>query len=189
MTCPPLRLVRGLAPAHKRALVFCDQETFGFGKTQPLIEWAGIKRKADGTTEALDVKLHVTDYEIQRAEPDAIAVNGFTREDWANALPKTHALTLIHNFIASTTVVGFSLDGDLRRLEAEFDCSEIPTVRRWVEPLEMTVLLRAKHPTWGSWTLDTACQRYGIEGEGVHRALGGATRAMQCFDKLMEELK
>lgn len=180
-----IRMVRGLTPSHQRALVFCDQETFGFGKTQPLIEWAGIKRKADGTEETLDVKLHVTRYEIEHAEPGALAVNGFTLDGWAQAMPKSQALELIHNFIASTTIVGFSLDGDIRRLEREFDCSEIPTVRRWVEPLEMTTLLRARHPEWPSFNLDEACKKYGIEQEGVHRAMGGAMRAKAVFDRFV----
>lgn len=185
MEAVALRQVKGLAPAYKRAIVFCDQETFGFGARQPVIEWSGIKRKANGETEALDVKLAVTDYEIANAEKGALEVTGFKREEWEHALPKTHALTLVHNFIASTTIVGFNLDGDLRKLEAEFSCSEIPTVRRWCEPMEMTVLLRAAYPEWGSWTLEKACERYNIAPEAEHRSMGGATRCMQVWDRLM----
>lgn len=180
-----LREVRGLAPLHNRCLVFGDLETFGFGKRQPVIEWAGVKRKPDGTTETLDLKLVVTDYEIANAEPGALKVTGWTRERWEGAMPKTEALVLVHNFLASHTLVGFNVAGDIKRLEAEFSCSEIPTVRQWVDTLELAVLLRARHPTWGAWNLESACERYGLEPEGDHHAMGGATRAMAVWDKFI----
>lgn len=180
-----IREVKGLAPLRNRALVFADLERFGFGKKQPVIEWAGIKRKPDGTTDTLELKIAVTDYEIANAEPGALKVTGWTREEWENATPKTEAFTLVHNFLASHTLVGFNVTGDIKWLEAEFQCSEIPVVRMWTEPLELATLLRARHPEWGSYNLESACERYGLEAEAHHRAMGGATRAMQVFDKFV----
>lgn len=185
---PVIREVKGLAPLHNRALVFGDLETFGFGRQQPVIEWAGIKRKSDGTTDTLDLKIAVADYEIDHAEPGALKVTGWTREEWADAMPKSDAFTLVHNFLASATLVGFNVDGDIARLEREFDYCGIGLVRRWCEPMELATLLRAKHPDWGAWNLAAACERYGLEPEGNHRALGGATRAMQVWDKLIGEM-
>lgn len=181
-----LREVKGMAPLHNRALVFADLETFGFAKRQPVIEFAGVKRSPNGTEETLDLKIYVSDYEIANAEAGALKVNGFTREAWEGAMAKTEAFVLIHNFLASHTVVGFNVAGDLRRLEAEFDASQIPTVRRWCEPLELATLLRARHPDWPAYNLEEACARYGIEPEGVHRAMGGAMRARAVFDRFVK---
>ena len=184
-----LRDVKGLAPLHNRALVFGDLETFGFGKQQPVIEWAGVKRKPDGTTETLDVQVAVTDYEVAKAEAGALRVTGWTPEAWTTAMPKTTAFTLVHNFLAAHTLVGFNVDGDIARLEREFEYSEIPVVRRWCEPLELSTLCRARHKGWPAYNLEEACRQYGLEPEGAHRALGGATRAMLVWDKLMGELR
>lgn len=181
-----IREVKGLAPIHNRALIFADCEFLGFGKRQPIVEFAAIKRKPDGTTDTLDIKIAVTDYEIANAEPKALEVIGFTREEWTNAMPKTDAFALVHDFVAAHTLVGFNIVGDIRRLEGEFDCSEIPTVRHWVGHIELAELLRARHPDWPAYNLATACERYGLPPEGHHRALGGATRAMQVFDRFIQ---
>lgn len=180
-----IREVKGLAPLHNRCLVFGDLERFGFGKTQPVIEWAGVKRKPDGSTDTLDLKIAVTDYEVTHAEPGALKVTGWTAEEWTNATPKTEAFVLVHNFLASHTLVGFNVARDIKWLEAEFQCSQIETPRMWCDTLELATLLRARHPDWGSWSLETACDRYGLEPEGNHRAYGGAVRAMQVFDRLI----
>lgn len=165
--------------------MFADLETFGFAKRQPVIEFAAIKRKPNGETETLELKIAVSAYEIANAEAGALKVTGFTSEEWEGAMSKTEAFVLVHNLLAAHTYCGFNVDGDIRRLEAEFSCSEIPVVRRWCEPLELATLLRARHPEWGAWNLEEACVRYGIEPEGNHRALGGAVRAMQVFDKFV----
>lgn len=207
MTAPKIRTVRGLAPPKSRALCFLDLEHCGFGKKQghlqPVTEVAVIKRKGlpPYSTETLDVQVQMTDWEIEHADPKALEVNGYDSDLWAEtAMPKAEAFTRIHDFIASHTVVGFNVNDDLAHLESEFRMTAcrtllgdseqevvgIPLVRRWCQTLELSTILRHKYHHWGRWNLAEACDRFGLQPEGVHRAMGGATRAMKVWDTLIE---
>lgn len=184
---PRVRTIKGLAPLHNRALVFYDQETGGFHRSQPVIEFAAIKRYAGGPPhreETLCLKVHVSQWEIDRMEPGAVKVTGFRPEEWEGATPKTEAFALLHDWIGACTVVGMNIGGDLKRLRAEFDASQIPLVWNFCEPLELSTLLRAAYPNWPAYNLEEACRQLGIEAEQEHRAIGGATRAKQIWDHL-----
>ena len=190
-----VRNVLGLAPAKTRKLCFLDLEHCGFGTKEghprAITEFAVIIRSGlpPHKHETWEAQVIMSPLDIEEADPKALEINGYDPVLWAEkGQERSPTFALLHDKIASHTVVGFNVVDDLWHIESEFELCGIPLPRRypmgrgWCTHIEMVTLLRAKYPEWGKWSLAAACERFGIDPEGEHRAKGGAERTLKIWD-------
>lgn len=167
-----------------RGLAFLDIETLGTNpRTHAIIEVACV-RLGDVPWSS---KLAVGKYDVERAEPGALAVNGFSAEEWKDAPPAAGVLVELAKRLHGCVIVGHNLnDFDLAFLEIAWQ-GLVPyreVVRSTIDTYPLAKAALSKHGV-KKFSLQSCCEYYGIEPEGVHRALGGALRCQALFERLL----
>lgn len=180
-----------------RSLAFVDCETTGFDPAVcDLIEVAvvtddlpfatKIKISAYDETRADNYQAELNKYRgPDRKLKDWRLVNGYSRKEWADAPELAQAMPMICDAIAGKILVGHNLEFDLAFLRAAMERTGIAP-RSVLSPTTIDTIPLAKSclPDLENYKLSTVCERLGIEPEGVHRAMGGAVRAKQIYERL-----
>jgi DNA polymerase III alpha subunit (gram-positive type) len=159
---------------------FCwfDLECSGFAKTDTIIEIGAVTD--DGGT--FDVKVALPDGVT--VHPEAAKVNGYTPEEWAGAMSLEAALALFEAFAEGRCMVGHNIwRYDFQFLiRAMGEARARKLLRCSIDTLEM---YKAANGPSAKKNLHACCEHYGIEPEGVHRALGGAQRVQKLFGAIV----
>lgn len=155
-----------------------DLETSGFSKTDCIIEIGAVTD--DGGTFDLRVALApgVT------VHPEAAKVNGYNEPEWDGAVSQDAALALFETFAEGRCVVGHNI----WRYDFQFLIRAMgePRARKLLRcSIDTLEMYKAAHGPSAKKSLQACCEQYGIEPEGVHRALGGATRVRELFGRLI----
>ena len=170
-----------------RGLAFLDIETLGTNnRTHAIIEVACVVVGAGWSVEEWSSKLAVSKWDVERADPGAIAVNGFRVGEWADAPPARDGLLELAKRLHGNVIVGHNLEFDLGFLDVAWQ-GLVPyreVVRSTIDtyPLAKAALGRHGLTKFG---LHACCEFLGIEPEGVHRALGGAIRCKALFERIV----
>ena len=157
---------------------FFDLETSGFGKQAVIIEIGAVTD--DGGT--FDVRCALPPG--VEVHPEAAKVNGYTQEAWANAISCEAALALFETFAEGRCMVGHNIwKSDFAFLVRAL--GEARARKLLCCSLDTLELYKFVHGPSTKKNLHVCCERYGIEPEGVHRALGGATRVRDLFHAIV----
>lgn len=177
-------------PGHpavfRRGFAFLDLETTGTNPAVNDIIEVGIIR--DGAP--WSTKVAVGEWELKRASPEALKVNGYSAEAWADAPAWDVVAEQVARQLHGAVIVAHNATFDLEFLDAAFEKAGIsprsvftrggiidtyPLAKGMLTPLGLK-----------KFSLDACCEFLGIEREGVHRALGGAERCRSLFLKMRE---
>jgi DNA polymerase III alpha subunit (gram-positive type) len=157
-------------------LVFVDLECSGFSRTDCIIEIGALAD--DGGV--FDVKVRPT----CEVHPKAAEVNGYNPEEWSGAMDISAAMSLFETFLDGRCVVGHNIwRYDFQFLiRAMGEARARKLLRCSIDTIEM---YKAANGPSAKKSLHACCEHYGIEPEGVHRALGGATRVRSLFGAIV----
>jgi DNA polymerase III epsilon subunit-like protein len=156
-------------------LVFVDLECSGFSRTDCIIEIGALAD--DGGV--FDVKVRPT----CEVHPKAAEVNGYNPEEWSGAMDISAAMSLFETFLDGRCVVGHNI----WRYDFQFLLRALgePRARKLLRTsIDTLAMAKAVLGPSGKHTLNSLCEKFGIQGEGVHRALGGAARCRDVFTAL-----
>ena len=163
-----------------KKIVILDLETTGLDpETHEIIE-IGAVSVDDGPV--FSVKVHPLHLDV--ADPKALEVNGYCKEDWADACLLPHALTLLSQFVGEDRplAMAYNVSFDRSFLERAYRMCDLPYPFHY-HHLDLMTLVWAQKKT--TLSLKTACLANGIPPEAdVHRALGGAMSAYQLYKKI-----
>lgn len=168
-------------------MIILDLETSGLdSETHEIIEIAAVNAE---TGEEFEVKVHPL--HLDRADPKALEVNGYRKEDWDEAFLLPNALKLLSEFVGggevsspqATMVMAYNVSFDRSFLERAYRMCSLPYPFHY-HHLDLMTLVWAEMKT--TLSLKSACLANGIPPEAdVHRALGGARSAYQLYKKIV----
>ena len=172
---------------QERPVAFLDIETSGTDPRWADILEIGIVRTDE--PEPLELKLPLIN--PQRAEEEALAIVGYTEKEWEDAVPWGFVAQQVWDKLAvgSPAIVGHNLFRfDWPVLEWRLRAMGFPT-HLIGRPLIDTLSLAFAHfhgqpDAPANLSLESLCVYYQINPEGVHRALGGARRCRQIYERL-----
>lgn len=177
-----------------RVLAFVDLETTGVNPSiHDIIDAAVIR---DGLP--WSSKIRITEFDERRAFtaedqakgrkiPKAFEVNGYNRGEWASA---PHSSDICEEFarqLHGAVFVAHNAPFDISFCESFMERNGIPWRTVWCGSMIDTYpLAKAMLGVRGlkKFSLQACCEFLGIEPEGVHRALGGASRVRLLFWEL-----
>lgn len=136
------------------------------------------------TLHELDLKVRPEHLEL--ADPESLRVNGFTTEDWADAVPLANAMAQFVATILGTEVATYNIKFDWPFLASALYATgmqpEISYHGRCVYTLAYEVLRNKHLPSYG---LSAIAEYLGLGKEPLpHRAINGARLASEVYRRL-----
>lgn len=183
---PPDVVLRDDTPLVNLPAVVMDGETTGLDVAQDRLVSLALLRLHGGRAfpqQAMDRLVNP-----QTAIPrSATAVHGITNHVVEQAPPVAALLPDVRDFIAGKAVIGHNIGFDLALLAAEAARAGLP----WTAPpaLDTGHLAAALTPSLTDFNLETLAQRYGIEIEGRHTALGDCLLTAAVWRRMLRELE
>ncbi len=177
-----------LIPLTHRDVVFVDCESSGMDPyVHEMIEWAAIRMTADLQTEKGRLEKKVTMHHPERAEAKALAIVGYTPQEWRHAVPVRVVCVDFANLIDDDClVVGHNPYFDWNFLRAAYvrEGLVMPQVRAVLDTISIAwPLVIAGHCE--RMGLDNLCTKYSISNEGKHRAMADVQRTARLYAKLL----
>lgn len=120
--------------------------------------------------------------------PKAYEVNGYTAEEWEDAVTLRQALILLTERMEKATLMAYNVSFDYGFLQAAFRKHEIVDPMNY-HRLDLLTLAWSKipHDKMQSWALRSVCAFLRIPPEPkVHRGANGAMKAYEVYRRLTE---
>ena len=132
------------------------------------------------------VSIRVRPERIKDADPEALAVNGYTPSAWRSASDLGWALTALSMATKDCTFMSYNamFDWSFLVLAAKRAGVQFSFQRAKIDLLSLA-WGRIPHYRVASWSLKTVCAYLGLKPENkVHRALEGAEKAFEVYQAL-----
>ena len=175
----------------ERDFCFLDIETAGLDPDADILEIAGliVNSKDWQIKEEFEEKVVMAHFE--KADPEALRINGYTSEKWKDAKPLKEVLEKLHPLFSGTVIAGFNSHFDWSRLErAYFEAGmEDPFYYQRIDVLSIANVLYPNMKTMPGGTLTSFCNLFGIERKHAHQALDDARVTYELFLQLLKKLK
>lgn len=178
-------------------LTFIDTETTGLDLMQhEIIEIGMLQVDVDKNFNHSSMKCYEAKIKpeyIRRASPQALKVNGYTKQKWSKTVPRIVVANQIAEWVQNSNyVVGQNLVFDYNFINQFFDrlqTFERPRFPRYFDTKHMADKL-VKEGKLKRTALDYLCENYNIPTIGrAHTALVDVMRTFELFKKLKEEVK
>lgn len=122
---------------------------------------------------------------LETADPRALEVNGYSHQEWQDALPFAEAMHQVRPLFEGALLVGHNLWLDCEFLGLAFRRLGL-SVPAWKYRLDTSTLIwehlgRFEH---SSLSLEAACEVLGIDNAGSHRVLPDMLRTKAVADRL-----
>jgi len=172
-------------------LVFLDLETTGLNpRTSEIIEIAAMKVDSQ-TLEVLDwfaTKVRPSDGAL--VEPEAVEINGFSADEWADAPGVGDVLLVLRKFLDGCLVAGHNPAFDWAFLTTTFHRlgMQLPQVQHHLLDTASLGWPLLRHGLVTSLSLRALCAFFGISNVGAHHALADVMRTYQVFLRLVGEV-
>ncbi len=169
-------------------LAFIDIETTGLDVTKHEIIEIGVVI----TTPTLEIvekfELKIKPENIGNADPVALKVNHYKREDWENALSPSDAMQTLSLKVEDCIMVGQNVSFDIGFLEYNFNKNNIKNPMHYhkLDTISIAWAKLHKKKDITHFSLRELCKHFGIENERAHSALSDAYATYLLYKKLME---
>ncbi len=165
-----------------RDIIIVDLETTGLdSEKHEIIEIGAVKINAG---ETFEVKIHPM--RIKDADPKALQVNGYKKENWSEAFMPKLGLMLFNEFVGDNEPYFMSYNatfdwGFLQKAYADHK-TKVPF---HYHRLDLMTIAWDRLPDGAALSLKKVCEYLALSPEpSVHQALNGALCALEVYKKL-----
>ncbi|RKG90440.1 3'-5' exonuclease [Corallococcus sp. CA049B] len=169
-------------PPHLRTLAFIDLETTGLDASRhEVLEVAVLRVDARSLKVLAEYEARVQPTRLADAHPEALAVCGYSDEEWRDALPLQEVLATVTPLLAGTLVAGHNTSFDWGFLVEGYRRTELtlPSVdyhRLDTASLAWPLLATGEVE---SLSLNALAKRFGLHRPTPHRAMADARCALE----------
>lgn len=132
----------------------------------------------------------ITPLHIETASPEALKINGYTKEKWKNSVPFSKCVAQIRHAIESSDLLlGQNLNFDLRFIKQSFQNISLspPKFPNYIDTKKMATKL-VERKLLKSTSMDKMCDHFNIISDGrAHTALVDCHRTLKVWEKLLEQ--
>lgn len=129
---------------------------------------------------------------IKAASPEALKINGYTEEAWADSIPFIECFPLLDDvFNRSDALIGQNLIFDLRFIAKEYwrYGLKMPKVPKYIDTKYMGQQL-VNEGKLKSCSMDNMCKHYSIKYDGrAHTALTDCMRTVTVWERLRKNVE
>jgi DNA polymerase III epsilon subunit-like protein len=172
-------------PVFEKELVFLDLETTGLDPNiHEIIEIAIVNLNGDVLINSKLKPLH-----IERAQPEALYINGYSEEKWADAPLLSEMADQIASCLKDKIVAGHNVSFDLSFVKSSLSSVDKELLSGiGYHKVDTATLAFAVLKNVESLSLMPLCQLAGIEIAQAHRALDDIQATRKLYIKLMENV-
>ena len=131
----------------------------------------------------------ITPLHLETASPEALKINGFSKERWRGSLPFSKCMAQIRNAIESSDILlGQNLIFDLRFINQSFRNLSLtpPRFPNYIDTKKMGSRL-VESKVLKSASMDKMCEHFNIQTDGrAHTALVDCHRTLKVWQKLLD---
>ncbi len=182
---------RAEAPTPEKAIAFVDLETTGLDPSRHEIVEVAVVRVDARTLDVLgEQDTLVAPERLEDAQPEALAVCGFSKAAWTTAVPLREALLAVAPLLEGALIAGHNVGFDWSFLEAGYRRAGLALPRVDYHRLDTASLawpLFARGELT-SLSLDSLATAFGLERPRPHRALADARCALEVARRLGERM-
>lgn len=174
-------------PPSIRVLAFVDVETTGLDPARhEILEVAVVRVDASSLEVLSEYTTLVAPTRLEDADPQALAICGFTRAGWSRAIPAAEALANVARHLDGALVAGHNVGFDWSFLEAGFRRAGLALPRVDYHRLDTASLAWPLHVAGHipSVSLDEVAAFLGLERAKPHRALADARCSLAVAERL-----
>ena len=173
-----------------QTLAFIDIETTGLDRdTHEIIELgAVIARMKDGefiVTDELNLKIQPKN--LEKAEPQALRINGYNEADWLFAVSLEDAMKELAKKADGAVFVAHNVTFDYGFIESAFKKTNIENKMHYhkIDTISLAFGILHSNDDLGKLSLKALCEKYSIENKKAHSAFADAYATYEVFKKLM----
>jgi DNA polymerase III alpha subunit (gram-positive type) len=170
-------------------LAIIDIESSGLDPTQHEILEIGLVLIDKDTCTILDVMdQKITPEFPERADPKALFVNGYTKEEWKGSISLHQALLILSEKVQGAIMMSYVIGFDSSFLDTAYRSTGLQNPLHYHRLDLLTMAwMKIPHNKMQSWSLKTVCSYLNIPPENkVHRAMAGTMCAYEVFRRLQE---
>ncbi|MDP3989173.1 MAG: 3'-5' exonuclease [bacterium] len=176
-------------------LAFIDLETTGLSTTEhEIIEIGCIVADQTGGDVGVpkielreEIELRVIPRHIETADAEALAINGYSKERWVDAIDLKEALEIIRDKTEGCILVGQNVTFDWNFLAMAFQQEDVDCLMDYhrVDTMSMAFAKFQDNPKMQSFSLRVLAEHFGIEQKNAHRALDDIRVTFEVYKKLI----
>lgn len=171
-------------------LAFIDIETTGLDRDEhEIIELAVVVTQLkDGKLEVIDeLDLKVQPKNIEKAEPQALRINGYNEADWLFAVSLEEAMKMFAQKTEGAIFVAHNLTFDHGFIEKAFKNTKIENKMHYhkLDTIGLAFGILHHSGDMGKLSLKSLCEKFGIENKKAHSAFADTYALYEVFKKLM----
>ena len=172
-------------------LVFVDVETTGLSPDiHEVIEVAAIVADGENFNEVRSYSSKIKPEHIERAEKEALKINGYSPEKWRDALPEKEAFQTVANISPNGVIAGWNVAFDWDFLEHAFTRNKI--IHKFdyhkIDVPSITYAKLFKIGKFAGLSLRSVAPLFGIELPQVHSAVEDVRATYEIFKKVLDAM-
>ncbi len=173
-----------------QALAFIDIETTGLDRdNHEIIELGAIiARMKDGEFIVIDeLNLKIQPKNIDKAEPQALRINGYNEADWLFAVSLEDAMKELAKKTDGAIFVAHNVTFDYGFIESAFKKTNTENKMHYhrLDTISLAFGILHSNDDISKLSLRALCEKYGIENKRAHSAFADAYATYEVFKKLM----
>lgn len=173
-----------------RPLLFIDLEMTGLNPvTHEITELGAVL--VDGRTFEIkhEYEAKIIPEHIETADPAALAINGYTAEEWKDAKPLLEVLTAFNSFATKAYIAGWNVSTDKMFLEIAFNRLNMKPSFDYhtLDVIGLAWLYAQKTPEMKEMRLSVLADHFGISRVQKHRAFDDTKVTFEVFKRLVAE--
>ncbi len=178
-----------------RNLAFIDIETTGLLLDKhEIIEIGCVLASRDNSSggnfkKIEEFEIKIKPQNISSADPVALKLNGYNETDWGNAVTLKKAMEILAQKTVGAVMVGHNVSFDYSFLEKAFEKTGVKNNmhHRKLDTISITFARLHDAHNVEKLSLNSLCERFGVENKKAHTALSDALATFEIFVKLMGE--
>jgi DNA polymerase-3 subunit epsilon len=177
-------------PMQARPMLFLDLETTGLNPgIHEICEIGAILVSQPGYERIQTFERKVKPEHIETATPEALQINHYSAEKWADAVSLKEALTDLAALAKGSVLSGFNVTFDWAFLQIGYNQVEMPEPF-YYKRFDVMSAMFAKYynrKEFSRYSLNECCRFFGITNKMAHTALADAEATYDVFVAMMKD--